>query len=171
MGQLCALCADRFVGGILPAEPLRGNGSSSLNFAVQVVWVWICGFRLLRATRSRMDNTYTDDRSYLLQPTHTLLILIGVTAVVSTLLNILGRELFDGSWLVYIPAVLMSVLLFSLGYVAAHTQLPQETIAPEEAHEEDRATTEETDALIHKIATVLREDESDYSGPCQRSRQ
>ena len=87
-----------------------------------------------------------------------LLVLIGITAVVSTLLNALGRELFDGSLLVCIPAVLMSILLFSLGYVAAHTKLPKETVSPEEAHEEDRATTEETDALIHKIATVLRED-------------
>jgi AraC-like DNA-binding protein len=105
-----------------------------------------------------MDNTYTDDRSYLLQPTHTLLILIGITAVVSTLLNILGRELFDGSLWVYIPAVLMSVLLFSLGYVAAHTMLPQETVTLEETPAEDRATTEETDELFYKISTVLRED-------------
>jgi len=126
-------------------------------FAVQVIWVWICGFRLLNATRSRMDNTYTDDRSYLLQPTHTLLILIGITAMVSTMLNILGRELFDGSWLVYIPAVLMSVLLFSLGYVAAHTMLPIETVLPEETPKEDKATTEETDELFFKISTVLRE--------------
>lgn len=132
--------------------------AARIFFAIQVVWVWICGFRLLRATRNRMDNTYTDDRSYILQPTHTLLILLGITAVVSTLLNALGREMFDGSWLIYIPALLMSILLFSIGYVAAHTKLPQETVSPEEAHEEDRATTEETDALIHKIATVLRED-------------
>jgi AraC-like DNA-binding protein len=132
--------------------------AARICFAIQVIWVWVCGFRLLNATRSRMDNTYADDRSYILQPTHMLLVLIGITAVVSTLLNALGRELFDGSLLVCIPAVLMSILLFSLGYVAAHTKLPQETVSPEEAHEEDRATTEETDALIHKIATVLRED-------------
>jgi AraC-like DNA-binding protein len=131
--------------------------AARICFAVQVVWVWICGFRLLNATRSRMDNTYTDDRSYLLQPTHTLLILIGITAVASTMLNILGRDLFDGSWLVYIPAVLMSVLLFSLGYVAAHTMLPIETVLPEETPKEDKATTEETDELFFKISTVLRE--------------
>ena len=127
-------------------------------FAFQVIWVWICGFRLLNATRSHMDNTYTDDRSHILQPTHTLLVLIGITAVVSTLLNVLGRELFDGSLWVYIPALLMSGLLFSLGYVAAHTTLPQETISPDEHPEEDKATTQETDELIQKIAIALRED-------------
>ena len=137
--------------------PLNLFFPTRICFAIQVIWVWICGFRLLNATRSHMDNTYTDDRSYLLQPTHALLILIGITAVVSTLLNALGRDLFDGSVLVYIPAVLMSVLLFSLGYVAAHTKLPVETVAPEEHPEEDKATTQETDELMHKIATVLVE--------------
>ena len=128
-------------------------------FAVQVIWVWVCGFRLLRATQQRLDNTYADNRSFLLRPTHTLLVFIGVTAVVSTLLNILGRDAFDGSLLVVIPAVLMSVLLFSLGYVAAHTFLPQETVAQEEDEEEraKRATTAETDELMYKIGTTLRE--------------
>jgi len=128
-------------------------------FAFQVIWVWVRGYRLLIATQKRLDSIYTDDRSYLLQPTHTLLLLIGFTAVVSTLLNILGRELFDGSLLVCIPAVMMSILLFSLGYVAAHTTMPQETVAIDEG-EEDKArtaTTEETDELMHKIGTALRE--------------
>ena len=127
-------------------------------FAIQVIWVWVSGFLLLRATQRRMDNTYTDYRSYILRPTHTLLVLIGATSVVSTLLNVLGRELFDGSWLVYIPAVLMSVLLYSLGYVAAHTKLPIETVATEENHENGQSTTEEIDELFFKICAVLREE-------------
>lgn len=146
---------NHHLGGLEQAHLLL---AARICFAVQVVWVWICGYRLLHATRSRMDNTYADDRSYILQPTHTLLILIGITAMVSMALNALGRELFDGSWLVYIPAVLMSILLFSLGYVAAHTTLPQETVSVEENHEEDKATTQETDDLMQTIATALRED-------------
>ena len=129
-------------------------------FAIQVIWVWVRGFRLLRATQKRLDNTYADNRSFLLKPTHTLLVFIGITAVASTLLNILGRDAFDGSLLVAIPAVMMSVLLFSLGYVAAHTFLPQETVAQEEEGEEERAqraTTTETDELMYKIGTTLRE--------------
>ena len=132
-------------------------------FAIQVIWVWIRGFRLLRATQQRLDNTYADNRSFLLQPTHTLLILIGITAVASTLLNILGRDTFNDSLLVCIPAVLMSVLLFSLGYVAAHTFLPKETVAQEEEEEKaeeekaKRATTAETDELMYRIGTAMRE--------------
>lgn len=132
-------------------------------FAVQVVWVWICGFRLLRSTQQRLDNIYADNRSYLLRPTHSLLIFIGVTAMASMLLNILGRDTFDGSLLVCIPAVLMSVLLFSLGYVAAHTAIPQETVEPEAASDDEEkarnAITEETDELMYKIGTILREEQ------------
>ena len=129
-----------------------------LCFAAQIVWVLIRGYHLIRNTQRRMDNTYTDDRSYILQPTHSLLILIGITAMISMLLNVLGRELFDGSLLVCVPAVLMSILLFSLGYVAAHTSLPVETVSIDDNQEEDKATTEETDELFYKISTVLRED-------------
>ena len=129
-----------------------------LCFAAQIVWVLIRGYHLIRNTQRRLDNNYTDDRSYLLQPTHTLLLFVGFTAFVSMLLNLLGRDSFDGSVLVSIPAVLMSILLYGLGYVAAHTFMPEETIAQVEAEEEEkarRATMEETDELFNKIITAL----------------
>ena len=133
-----------------------------LFFAAQIVWVLVRGYRLIRATQQRLDNNYTDDRSYLLQPTHTLLLFVGFTAFVSMLLNLLGRDSFDGSVLVSIPAVLMSILLYGLGYVAAHTFLPEETIAQVEEEEEEKArlaTMEETDELFNKIITALREEQ------------
>ena len=127
-----------------------------LCFAAQIAWVVIRGYRLIKATRRRLDNNYTDDRSYLLQPTHTILLLVGFTAVASMLLNLLGRDFFAESMMVSIPAVVMSVLLFGIGYVAAHTTLPEETIAPE-APLAKETTIEETDALMNQIATALRE--------------
>ena len=133
-----------------------------LFFAAQIVWVLVRGYRLIRNTQRRLDNNYTDDRSYLLQPTHTLLLFIGFTAAVSMMLNLLGRDSFDGSVLVSIPAVLMSVLLYGLGYVAAHTFMPEETIEQVEAEDEERArraTMEETDELFNKIITALREEQ------------
>ena len=54
----------------------------------------------------------------------------------------------------------MSILLFSLGYVAAHTTMPVETVAPQEEGDEAKAnlaTTAETDELFHAITTALRE--------------
>ena len=128
-------------------------------FALLVVWVWVRGFRLLRRTARRLDDTYTDDRSYALQPTRVLLILIGITASVSTLLNIVGSSYFVGSRIIILPAVIMSALLYGLGYVAAHTVLPLETVVPEEepAETAQDTTTEETDAMMSRIARALRE--------------
>lgn len=127
-------------------------------FAAQVLWVWIRGYQILRSTRRRMDNTYSDDRGYLLQPTYVMQHLLGITAFFSTLLNIVGREFFVQEAPVAIPAIVMSGLLFGIGYVAAHTVVPKETVAPEEEKNEDEeATTEETDQLMNEIATALRE--------------
>ena len=129
-------------------------------FAIQVIWVWVRGFMLLRETQRRLDDTYTDDRSYALRPTRVLLILIGITAAVSTLLNILGSRFFVGNQIIILPAVIMSALLYSLGYIAAHTALPRETVAQEAEDKDDtptQDTTEETDAMLQRIGDALRE--------------
>jgi AraC-like DNA-binding protein len=75
------------------------------------------------------------------------------------LLNILGSQFFVGNSIVVLPAVIMSVLLYGLGYIAAHTVLPIETVAPEEepAETAQDTTTEETDAMMSRIAGTLRE--------------
>ena len=125
-------------------------------FAIQVIWVWVRGSRLLRATQQRLDNTYADDRSYLLHPTYLIQHLLGITAAFSMCLNLLGRDFFAESMMVSIPAIIMSALLFGIGYVAAHTTLPQETIHTE-APQAKETTIEETDALMQAITTVLRE--------------
>ena len=126
-----------------------------LCFAVEVIWVWWRGYRVLRETRARLDDIYADDRSYLLHPTWLIQHLLGITAAFSMCLNLLGRDFFAESMIVSIPAVVMSALLFGIGYVAAHTSLPRETIVAD-APQAKETTAEETDALMQQIATALR---------------
>ena len=141
-------------------------------FAMQVVWVLVRGSRLLLQTIRRMDDTYSDDRSRLLRPTYQLLIFFGITSFVSIVLNVIGRDYFAHETVVIIPAVLMVVLLYGLGYVAAHTIIPQETVGVEvtgeglsvTGEEKEFATTEETDELMFKIANALR-DQKLYADP------
>ena len=125
-------------------------------FAIEVIWVWWRGYHVLRETRARLDDIYSDDRSYLLHPTYLIQHLLGITAAFSMCLNFLGRDFFAEGMMVCFPAVVMSVLLFGIGYVAAHTILPQETILTD-APQAKETTTEETDALMLQIATALRE--------------
>ena len=127
-------------------------------FAFQVVWVWVRGYRLLRQTQQRMDNTYSDDRSRLLRPAHIMLQLFGFTSAMSMLLNIIGREFFAGSVHVGVPAVIMSVLLYGLGFTAAHTTVPAETVT----EEPNTASSEEIDHLMQRIEQVMR-DQSLYT--------
>ena len=125
-------------------------------FAIEVIWVWWRGYQILKDARVRMDDAYSDDRSYLLHPLYLIQHFLGVTAGISMLLNLLGRDFFASNMMVTIPAVLMSVLLYGLGYVAAHTTIPRETIASEEQQIQE-PTPEETDELMMRISAVLRE--------------
>lgn len=123
-------------------------------FAFLVIWVWVRGYRLLHHTQQRMDNTYSDDRSRLLRPAHIMLQLFGFTAAASMLLNVMGREFFAGNIGVVVPAIIMSILLFGLGYTAAHTQVPPETVEEEPS---DTVSAEENDELMRRIEQVMRE--------------
>ena len=55
-----------------------------------------------------------------------------------------------------LPAVVMAVLLFGVGFVAAHTVVPQETVA-EEPLADNRSSADDSRALIRKIDDVMRE--------------
>ena len=125
-------------------------------FMVQVIWVLVRGFGLLRHTTERFDNTYSDDRSRLLRPTHLLLILFTLTSFVSIVLNFMGRDYFAEDAPVVLPAAIMSVLLYGLGYVAAHTVIPPDSV-PEEQPIAEAHSHEESVNLISKIDTVMRE--------------
>ena len=132
-------------------------------FAAQVIWVWVRGSRLLRNARERMDETYSDYRSELLRPVNTLLQLFGFTAVASLVLVVIGREFFIHETEVTIPAIIMSVLLYGLGYVASNTTIPPEVKGERgsEVSGSEVSGLEEKgdDELMRKIDHVMREEQ------------
>ena len=125
-------------------------------FAIGVVWVWWRGHLLLKQTSERLDDTYSDDRSRLLHPTFIVQHLLAVTAAFSTLLNLLGRDFFADSMMVCLPAAVMSVLIFSIGYVAAHTTLPKESVEADAESNRGTVSNEEINQLIPKIDNLMR---------------
>lgn len=102
--------------------------ATRICFGIQVLWVWIRGYKLIQSTIRRLDNIYTDDRSRFLRPIHILLQILSITSAVSVTLNIIGREFFTNGLHIALPALLMTILLYGVGYTAAHTSLPQETV-------------------------------------------
>ncbi len=96
----------------------------------------------------------------------TILVLLVVASIISFIANILGRECFDHvRWLVLIPSLTFSVLLFLLGY-AGHRQnftiheltlensnvnLPSEPIAEPQTTEENKSTIEKLKDEIERV--------------------
>ena len=100
-------------------------------FAVQVIPVLVEGSKLImrysRFVKGRLDDS--DDRRLL--QVKTLFILFIVTSVVSFVFNIVGRYRFAvHPMLLFIPAVIFSFLLFSLGYIGIRFQV--DTFSEEE---------------------------------------
>lgn len=137
---------------------------SRLCFALQVVWVLLRGYHLLRHTIRQMDDTYSDDRGRLLHPTRIWLLLFAMTAIASMTLNLLGRDFFTQDANVVLPAIAMSILLYGLGFIAAHTTIPPELTeeqllsaeAADSYSQTEQINTAPSD-LIDRIDTVMRE--------------
>jgi AraC-like DNA-binding protein len=87
-------------------------------FAMLLVPTFVYGRMRLRQYEKLVANFYadTDDKSLVI--IHRMLHAFVITAFFSFILNIVGRQLFDESlWLLTIPSLLFSGLLFVVGYV------------------------------------------------------
>ena len=98
-------------------------------FALQVAYVWICGSRLIRSLIKRLDDYFSDDRSEALRKLNNLLWLFGIIAVCSGILNFIGREVFDDSDYIAVPSLLMTILLYMLGFVTVRMTNPTQGFA------------------------------------------
>ena len=91
-------------------------------FALEVVPVLFIGSRQIRYFDFRVLNNYADVDDKVLYRMHTLLMFFVLTSAVSFASNAVGRHYFDHSpWLLAIPSITFSTLLFILGYVG-HVQ-------------------------------------------------
>jgi len=100
-------------------------------FALQLLYVWYFGHKRFRASIRRLDDYFTDDRTAALHRLTVLLWLFGVTSIAAAIWNFIGREAFyQKAWLA-VPSILMTVLIYVLGYVAFSIQNPVQGIAEE----------------------------------------
>lgn len=87
---------------------------ASVVFALEVIQTGIFGIRGLIRYRRRVANYYADIEGRALPALMTLLVLLLVTALISTGANLIGKEYFDGKILLAVPSVLFSSLLFCI---------------------------------------------------------
>lgn len=102
---------------------------SRICFMLTAVYVWLQGFIKLRRYSHELSNYFSDNREWSIGNLKILLHVFGIITVIAVVLNTLGREYFSDSTIVYIPAVLMTITLYALGYVESNifNQTPQLT--------------------------------------------
>ena len=95
---------------------------AKLCFAIQVIIIFILGFRNLRQYKRFIDNTYADTENKRLEKVQIILILFIVGVFLAFVSNIIGRWRFmDDTSLLAIPSLFFSILLFMIGYIGSRT--------------------------------------------------
>ena len=96
-----------------------------LIFFIQVVWFLILGRKLVKRYNKQIANFYSNLESKTIVWVNLLLYSFVFTSIMSITFNFLGRALFlDSLWLLSVPSIIFSVLLFFIGlqgYMQNHT--------------------------------------------------
>ena len=99
--------------GLALAQALAHDVAHGM-FALQVLFVMSSGIRKIRRYNQRLKYLFADTDDKHLGGITVVLWLLVVTSLFSVLANTIGRQSFEGSQLVALPAVLFSVLLFAI---------------------------------------------------------
>lgn len=93
-------------------------GLSRMFLFLQVAWVLWRGLRLIRNYESRLKEFYSNLEGRSVDWAKWIIVVFSITALMSSLLNVLGRSYFAvNSMFVFLPALIFSVLLFLIGYL------------------------------------------------------
>lgn len=94
-------------------------------FALQIIPVLIVGHRMIKQHDKYVLENYADTYDKTLSSMHTLLIVLVVTSAASFVANMIGQQMFvDSVWMLAIPSVAFSVLLFAVAHVGLTLSKP-----------------------------------------------
>lgn len=110
-------------------------------FAIQVAIVIIRGFRRIRRFNKTVQQLYADTENREIEEIPTILILFVVTSLVSTIVNVIGRQIFVDSIIISLPSLAFSALIFALSWVGMHQDFTIQDI-PEEQEKETNDNNE-----------------------------
>ena len=106
-----------------------------ITFAIQVVVVIIKGFRRIRRFNKTLQQLYADTENKEIEEIPTILILFIITSLVSTVVNVIGRQIFVDSVIISLPSLAFSALIFALSWVGMQQNFTIQDI-PEEQEKE-----------------------------------
>ena len=103
-------------------------------FALEVIMTAIIGFRLIHRYDHLVDQFYADTDNKSMHSIRTILILVLIASAMSLVASVTGRYRFmDSQWLLAIPALSFTILLFSIAYVGLHRRFSYRDMLAEQA--------------------------------------
>lgn len=108
-----------------------------ITFAIQVIIVIVRGFRRIRRFNKTVEQLYADTENKEIEAIPTILILFIVTSLVSTIVNVIGRQMFVDTVIIALPSVAFSALIFALSWVGMQHNFSMRDIPEEQEKETD----------------------------------
>lgn len=131
-------------------------------FIVQLIPVCYFGLKKLIRFSEQINNFYADTNEKTLAPVRVLLVLFIVFALLSAAANQIGRDFFmRGPWLVAIPSVLFSSMIFAVSYIGYKQRFTAVDFrnATEAADQEDVNPVDSSkEKLIERIRVLMEEE-------------
>ena len=106
-------------------------------FAIQVVFVIVLGFRRIRRFNKTVQQLYADTENREIKAIPTILILFIVTSLLSTIVNLIGKQMFVDNIFLALPSVAFSALIFALSWVGMQQNFSMRDIPEEHVKETD----------------------------------
>lgn len=118
---------------------------TKIVFAVQLIPVCYFGSKRLTAFNKRVNNFYANTEGKTLAPIRSLLTIFLIFAFLSAIANYIGRDFFiQKPWMVIIPSVIFSTMIFSVAYVG----FKQKFTAIDFCHDEQTTAQKDESATV-----------------------
>ena len=134
--------------------------AAKVVFAIEVVAVLIAGSRKISAYNKSIEDYYADTEGKKLTAFQWYMYLFTACSFASIIFNFIGRYRFDSSaWMMAIPSLLFSSLLFGLGFIGFRQSFTIDLFEKEESADEiipeTAPASKQEKPLIERIEEVV----------------
>lgn len=134
--------------------------AAKVVFAIEVVAVLIAGSRKIIAYNKSIEDYYADTEGKKLTAFQWYMYLFTACSLASIIFNFIGRSRFDSSaWMMAIPSLLFSSLLFGLGFIGFRQSFTIDHFEQEESADEiipeSAPASKQEKPLIERIEEVV----------------
>lgn len=138
-----------------------------ITFAIQVVVVIVKGIRRIRRFNNTIQQLYADTENKEIEGIPTILILFIVTSLVSTIVNVIGRNIFVDNIIISLPSLGFSALIFALSWVGIQQNftirdIPEEQVKGTDNSEDSIVIPSENSIMIYEKLEAMMEEQQTF---------